>query len=133
MDSVLHIPSCMQCMKYSNILAPHHHKSHTFAESTNCRSRACERQYISWRQNFLRIYGRCVNCERHNFLRKNCRHDTFSGVVGMVVPPAKCPPGHSCLGTAVLRTLVPRHNCPTLGTSVPHGGTLVPRIECPTL
>ena len=73
-------------------------------------------------------------------------------VVGMVFPPAKCPLGHSCLGTAVPRTLVPigtvvprtimprhicpqgtfmpRHNCPTLGTNVP---PLVPRIECPTL
>ena len=28
-------------------------------------------------------------------------------------------------------TSVPRHKCPTLGTSVPHGGTLVPRIRCP--
>ena len=34
---------------------------------------------ISLRQNFLRIYGRYVNCERHNFLSKNCRRDTISG------------------------------------------------------
>ena len=41
-------------------------------------SRACS-DSISWRQNFLRIYGRYVNCERHDFLRKNCRRDTISG------------------------------------------------------
>ena len=42
-----------------------------------CREHASDS--ISWRQNFLRIYGRYVNCERHNFLRKNCRRDTISG------------------------------------------------------
>ena len=30
-------------------------------------------------------------------------------------------------------TFMPRHKCPTLGTSVPPWGTLVPRIGCPTL